>query len=187
MLTASGGPFRGWPRGCPDRRHPGAGPGPPHLEDGATGHGQLRDAGEQGPGGHRGAPAVRLRPGPHRRGGASAVDRALDGGVRRRGHGRHGLAAGYAAADLARPGLARPGPRRRARAGLVHGGDLDLRAAGGRGVPRGRAGPGGGRGGGHRALAVRQRRQRGLRGRVPGGPDRLHPDRRHRGPDTLRA
>ena len=43
------------------------------------------------------------------------------------------------------------------------------------GVPRGRAGPGGGRGGRHHAGRL-QRRQRGLRGRLPGGKHRLHPD-----------
>ena len=38
----------------------------------------------------------------------------------------------------------------------------------------------------HRAGRL-QRRERGLRGAVPGRPDRLHPDCRYRGPDTLRA
>ncbi len=175
VLTASGGPFRGWSRDRAGGRHAGAGPRPPHLEDGAAGHGELRHAGEQGPGGDRGAPAVRLRAGPDRRGGAPAVDRALDGGVRRRRDGDHGLPAGHAAADLAEPGLAGPGARRRARAGLVGRGGLDLRAAGRRGVPRGRAGPGGGRGRRHHACRV-QRRERGLRGRLPGGKHRLHPD-----------
>ena len=48
---------------------------------------------------------------PHRGGGAPAVDRALDGRVRRRVDDRAGLAARHAAADLARPRLAEPGRR----------------------------------------------------------------------------
>ena len=70
--------------------------------------------------------------------------------------------------------------------GLVGGGDLDVRAARRRGVPRGRAGPRGGRGRGHRARRL-QRRERGVRGGLPGGPDQLPPDSRHRGPDSLRT
>ena len=72
-------------------------------------------------------------------------------------------------------GLARPGARRRAGAGLVGRGGLDLRAAGRHRVPRRRAGPRGGRGGRHHAGRL-QRRQRGLRGRLPVGKHRLHPD-----------
>ena len=58
-LTASGGPFRGRRRAELRRRHRRAGAGPPDLGHGPGGHGQLRDAGQQGPGGDRGAPAVR--------------------------------------------------------------------------------------------------------------------------------
>ena len=52
---------------------------------------------------------------------------------------------------------------------------LDLRAARRRGLPRGRAGPGGRRGRRHRARGV-QRGERGMRGGLPGGKDRLSPD-----------
>ena len=49
---------------------------------------------------------------------------------------------------------------------------LDLRAARRRGLPRGHAGPGGRRGRRHRARGV-QRGERGMRGGFPGGKDRL--------------
>ena len=52
------------------------------------------------------------------------------------------------------------------------------------GLPRGRAGPRGGRGGRHRAGRL-QRRERGLRGRLPGRPDQLPPHCQHRRPDSL--
>lgn len=41
------------------RRHAGAGPGTPDLGHGPGHHGQLGDPGQQGPGGHRGASALR--------------------------------------------------------------------------------------------------------------------------------
>ena len=68
------------------------------------------------------------------------------------------------------PGAARPatGPPRQ----------LDVRAAGPRGVPRGRAGPAGRPVGRHRARGL-QRGQRGMRGRLPRRPDRLPRHRRH--------
>ena len=93
------------------RRDPRAGARPPDLGHGPAGHHQLRDAGQQGPRGHRGAPAVRHPVRPHRRRRPPAVGRALDGRVHRRLDARPGLAAGHAAADRARPRLARPGAR----------------------------------------------------------------------------
>ncbi len=62
VLTASGGPFRGRSPRRPRAGDPRAGAGPPDLVDGAGDHRQLRDPGQQGPGGGGGAPAVRRRP-----------------------------------------------------------------------------------------------------------------------------
>ena len=49
VLTASGGPFRGWPKDRLAVGHPGAGPRAPDVADGAARHDQLGHAGEQGP------------------------------------------------------------------------------------------------------------------------------------------
>ena len=98
------------------RRDARAGAGPPHLGHGPGDHHQLRHPGQQGPGTARGPPALRRRPGPDRRRGAPAVDRALDGAVRRRLDAGPVLPAGHEAADRARPELA--GPAARARPGL---------------------------------------------------------------------
>ena len=61
VLTASGGPFRTGSRDELDRRHARAGARAPDLEHGPGDHDQLGHAGQQGPGGDRGAPAVRHR------------------------------------------------------------------------------------------------------------------------------
>ena len=71
-----------------------------------------------------------------------------------------------------------PGPGRGARAGLVEGGHLDLRAARRGGVPRRAAGSCGGRRRWHRAGRL-QRRERGMPGRLHGRKDPFHRDRRH--------
>ena len=68
------------------RRDPRAGARPPDLGHGPGDLGQLRDPGQQGPRGHRGAPALRARLRPDRGRGAPDERRALDGGVRRRLH-----------------------------------------------------------------------------------------------------
>ena len=80
---------------------------------------------------------------PDRRGRAPAVDRALDGHVRRRLHARPGQPAGHAAADRARAGLAGAAAGRGAAVPLGHRAELDVRAARRRRVPRRAAGPGG--------------------------------------------
>ena len=72
LITASGGPFRGRTREELADVTPDAGDGAPHLGHGSGHHDQLGDPGEQGSGGHRGAPAVRHRLRPHRRRGAPA-------------------------------------------------------------------------------------------------------------------
>ena len=59
VLTASGGPFRGRRRAELADVTPAAGARAPDLGDGPGGHHQLRDAGQQGAGADRGAPAVR--------------------------------------------------------------------------------------------------------------------------------
>ena len=118
VLTASGGPV---PRPDPRRaarRHARAGAGAPHLVHGAGGHGQLRDAGEQGARGHRGAPAVRdpVRPDRGRR--TPHLGGALDGRVPRRLDAGPGVPAVDAHPDLPGAGVAGPGPGRRPRGGL---------------------------------------------------------------------
>ena len=164
------------------RRHAGAGARAPHLEHGPGGHDQLRDAGEQGPRGDRGAPAVRRRARPDRRRGASAVDRALDGGVRRRRRRsprqsppdmRLPIALGLAWPD--RVPEAAPGLR------LDHGGDAGPSSRSTtRPSRRSRWPAQAGRGRRHRARGV-QRGERGVRGGLPGRRICLSPDCRHRG------
>ena len=115
----------------------------PDLGHGPGRHDQLRDPGEQGPGADRGPPALRRPLRRHRRRRAPAVDRALDGHLRRRRDHRPGQPAGHAAADRAGAGLARPAPGRAAGAGLVDGQHLGVRAAGRGRLPGGAAGPAG--------------------------------------------
>ena len=84
VLTASGGPFRGRTfEELADVTCRG-GARPPHLGHGPGRHDQLRDAGEQGARGDRGAPPLRHPLRPDRGGGAPDERGALDGGVRRR-------------------------------------------------------------------------------------------------------
>ena len=66
------------------RRHARGGAGPPDLGHGPGRHDQLRDAGQQGARGDRGAPALRHPVRPHRGRGAPDERRALDGRVHRR-------------------------------------------------------------------------------------------------------
>ena len=113
VVTASGGPFRGRAR---DELHdvtPAAGPGPSDLGHGHADHHQLGDAGQQGPRGDRGAPALRrpLRPDRGRR--PPAVDRPLDGRVRRRLDRGPAVPTGHAADHLAGARLARSRARMR--------------------------------------------------------------------------
>ena len=96
----------------------------------------------------------------------------------------HGQPAGHAAPDRPRAGLAGPGPGRRTRAGLVPGRDLDVRAARRRGLPGRPAGPRGRRGGRYRPGRL-QRGQRGVPGRVPGRKDPVHRDRGHGRPGSV--
>ena len=49
VLTASGGPFRGWPTERLAGGHPGAGARAPDVADGTAGHHELGHPGEQGP------------------------------------------------------------------------------------------------------------------------------------------
>ena len=108
VLTASGGPFRGRRADELADVTVERGARPPDLGHGPGRHDQLGDAGQQGPRGDRGAPALRRPLRRHRRRRAPAVDRPLDGRVRRRLDARPGQPARHAAADRARPGLARP-------------------------------------------------------------------------------
>ena len=110
VLTASGGPFRGRSRGELREVTPARRAEPPHLVDGAPGHGQLRHPGQQGARGDRGPPALRHRFRPHRGRRPPHLGGALDGRVRRRLHAAAGLAPVDAHPDRAGAGLARPGP-----------------------------------------------------------------------------
>ncbi len=103
ILTASGGPFLDATPGGAGRGHPGARPAPPDLVDGGQDHDRLGDPGQQGPGGHRGALAVRCRVRRDRRRHPSTERRPLGRPVRRR------LAEGAAR----NPGHAPPDPVRR--------------------------------------------------------------------------
>ncbi len=111
VLTASGGPFRGWSAAdleavTPEQAgaHPTWNMGPMNTLNSAS----LVNKGLELIETHLlfGDP-VR----PHRRRGAPAVDRALDGDVHRRVDHRPGQPAGHETADLAGAGLAGPGRR----------------------------------------------------------------------------
>ena len=115
MLTASGGPFRGRTREELADVTAEQALAHPTWAMGRVDHDQLRDPGQQGPRGDRGAPALRHPVRPHRRGRAPAAAHPLDGGVRRRRDGRPARPADHAGPDRARAGLARPGARRRDR------------------------------------------------------------------------
>ena len=92
VVTASGGPFRGRTRAELADVTPRAGAGPPQLRDGPGHHDELGDPGQQGPRGHRGAPALRHPVRADRRRGAPAADDPLDGRVPRRLDDRPGSA-----------------------------------------------------------------------------------------------
>ena len=81
ILTASGGPFRGWDRGAGGAGDGGAGAQSPDVAHGEQDHGGQCHAREQGARGDRGALPVRpvIRPGGRRR--ASAEHRACLRGV----------------------------------------------------------------------------------------------------------
>ena len=107
-----------WPvprmdRGRTGWRRSGARVEAPDLADGAEDHRRLGDPDEQGARGHRGALALRRAGRSHRRGGASPVDRPLDGGAQRWvGHcsaRRHGHAPSHSVRVLvSRSGGTRP-------------------------------------------------------------------------------
>ena len=168
--------------GRPGRRHGRGGAGPPDLGHGSGRHHQLRDAGQQGPGGHRGAPAVRDPLRPHRGRGAPDERGALDGRVRRRLDARAGQPADHADPHRARPGVARPGARHRTLGRLDPRRDLGVLPARRRGVPGGVARAAGRSGRQHRARRLQRRQRGGRRGlpdRTPGVPeDRAHHRRR---------
>ena len=135
VLTASGGPFRGRTRESLADVTPAEALAHPTWDMGrvvTTNSATLVNKGLEVIEAHLlfGVPYDR-----HRRRRASAVDRALDGGVRRRLDDRPGVAARHAAADLARTRLAAPGRRSRAPARLDGRDILDLRAARRGGVP----------------------------------------------------
>ena len=151
------------------RGDPRAGDGPPDLGHGPGHHDQLGDPGQQGARGDRGAPALRHPLRPDRGRGAPDERRALDGRVRRRLDPGPGQPADDDDPDRAGPGLARPGARRRPAGRLDPARDLGVPPARRRGVPGGRAGPGGRGRGRHRPGGL-QRRQRGVRRRLPRRP-----------------
>ena len=99
---------------------------------------------------------------------------------------RPGLPAGHAPAHRPRPGLAGPRPRLGPAVRLDPGHQLDLRAAGHRGVPRRRTGEGCRQAGEHLPGCL-QRRERGGRDGVPCRPDPLHRHRRYHRSSTQRT
>ena len=117
LLTASGGPFRGWTAERLRHGHRGRRAGPPDVVDGTEDHHRLVDADEQGPRGDRGPRALRRRLRPDRHRGAPAVDRALHGGAARRVDAGPAVRTRHAPPHRLRPRLARPrrGALRRAR------------------------------------------------------------------------
>ena len=148
VLTASGGPFRGRTRERAGRRHARGGAGPPDLGHGPGRHDQLRDPGQQGPRGDRGAPALRhpVRPDRGRRAPDSVVHSMVE------------FTDGSTLAQARRPtmlipialGLAWPDrvPDAAPAGRLDEAADLGVLPARRRGVPRRTPGP---RGGGARA------------------------------------
>ena len=113
ILTASGGPFRGWSRDqlaevtpAQALAHPTWAMGPVVTTNSAT----LVNKGLELIEAHLLFDVAVRR---HHRRRPSAVRDPLDGRVRRRLDHRPGIAAGHAAADRARAGVARPGPGRR--------------------------------------------------------------------------
>ena len=115
VLTASGGPFRGRTRAELADVTVEEALAAPDVVDGAGDHDQLRDPGQQGARGDRGAPALRHPLRPHRRRRPPHERGPLDGGVRRRLDDPAGQPADDDDPDRAGPRLARPGPRRGAR------------------------------------------------------------------------
>ena len=172
--------------GADGGRHPGAGPGPSHLGHGSGDHHQLGHPGQQGSGTAGSAPALRRGARPDRRGRAPAVDGALDGAVRGRRHPGPVFAAGHEATHRARPQLARPAGPGISALRLERGVELDVRAAGQRGVPGGRTRPECRSLGRERSGGV-QRGQRGLCRRVPRPRHPLPRHPRHRGGRAGRA
>ena len=108
VLTASGGPFLDAHPGRAGGGHRRAGPPAPDLDDGRQDHDRLGDARQQGPGGHRGALAVRCRLRRDRGGHPPAERRPLRRPLRRRlpqGPAGH---PGYATSHPVRHDLPRP-------------------------------------------------------------------------------
>ena len=141
VLTASGGPFRGWSAAdlehvTPEQAgaHPTWSMGPMNTLNSAS----LVNKGLELIETHL-LFGIRLRP--HRGRRAPAVDYSFDGHLHRRVDDRPGQPAGHEAADFAGVGLAAAGARCGRLLRLQHGFYLGIRAAGRRRFPRGRAGP----------------------------------------------
>ena len=181
VVTASGGPFRGWKRDqmtdiTPEQalNHPTWNMGPVVTINSST----LMNKGLEV------IEASRLFDVPHRRDRASAIHRAFHGGIPRRRHHRAGFAAGHAPADRPRPVRAGTSRKRRRRMRLDEGGHVDVRAARQRGVPRGEPGPALPRIV-RKAYGRAQRGQRGRRSGLFGRKDPLHGHRPHQRADAL--
>ena len=180
VVTASGGPFRGRSRAELADVTPRAGARAPELLDGAGHHDELGDAGQQGPRGHRGPPALRHPLRPDRRRRAPPAADPLDGRVPRRLDDRPARPAAHARADRPRAVLARAARGRRRAVRLDLRADLGVPPARRRRLPGGAARAAGRRG--RRHLPGRlQRGERGVRRRLPRRRDPLHRHRRHRG------
>ena len=163
ILTASGGPFLDASPADAGRGHPGAGAPAPDLEHGREDHHRLRDAREQGPGGHRGTLAVRCRLRRHRGRHPPAERRPLRRPLPRRlpqgpaGYPRH------ATPDPVRPDVPATASRRPPRRPTSRDRPARLPRAGRGAVPgaphrpRGRAPGSAGVGGAHRRRRGRRR------------------------------
>ena len=116
-----------------ERRDRGGNPGdcapPSHLADGAQDQHRFGDDDEQGTRDDRGALALRCAARLHPGGGPPGVDRALDGGVRRRLHRRPARRDSHAGAGAVRAHLARAASHRAPAAGPRPAAGAPLHAA----------------------------------------------------------
>ena len=130
VLTASGGPFRGWRAEQLADVTPAMAVKHPNWGDGPQDFGGFRHPDEQGPGSDRGALVVQRRAGRHRSGGASAKRDSLDGALPRWLGGGTAGHAGHAHADCPCPWPGRSASTRASPRWISPPCPADLRSAG---------------------------------------------------------